>query len=676
MTWSCHHGLRRIVLDPRQRRVPVVDHVVVVEDHRARHDREHPALDLRRPRLVVQPGVLLEVGDVVEPRDSGRRRRGGHAAARPSPGSAARSRRRTPGRRRTAAGAATRRAAGRACAARGRTARRRRGPARRGRTRATTAARAGRRRGTSRTGSAAARRRACGSRSAGTATSAAASTARRRGAPRTGSSSRARGPRRSRARSGGQHTLNVGVRCPSTSTVHGCVGLHPDRGRRVGDVAQQRTEHQTSHRRTYPASCRSSPSSEVHAVSPADAPRCQYGPSPWTSSATSAPSKIGSRRSSPRSTQRRGRRSRGRQVGRSPTSCPTAPATARSGRPSTHSAIWAASGAVGGSEAARMGPGRPGRCAAGGRRRAPGNARVTALADSQRDTTNAERSTEMATKIKGDLQRWPGGAVRVSMPAKVANDLDTFKKGVAAFAERLGCPECFSGSIARSRANATSSSTTISTCGHGGSCRASSVPWRDKREVTIALTPSTEYDLEAILTKIDIWGKRLGPHWLQGGLAMCCSGFDMTFERELHATLDVDGNFAPSSAQHRFDPPQLGVGITFSSGIESILDRHPELIDVVEIEPQTTWLRCRTAGRVEPSRGRRLLSRDFRSEAGAQHRGSSRRNDRPRSGADRAAARHDRRTRVAMGERASQLQPDRSVPHGLLPATSSDRPRE
>ena len=51
----------------------------------------------------------------------------------------------------------------------------------------------------------------------------------------------------------------------------------------------------------------------------------------------------------------------------------------------------------------------------------------------------------MATKIKGDLQTWPGGAVRISMPAKVANDLETFKKGVAAFAERLGCPECFSG---------------------------------------------------------------------------------------------------------------------------------------------------------------------------------------------------------------------------------------
>ena len=49
--------------DPRVRDVPVVDHVVVVEDHRRRHHREEPALDVGRPRLVVQPAVLLEVAD-------------------------------------------------------------------------------------------------------------------------------------------------------------------------------------------------------------------------------------------------------------------------------------------------------------------------------------------------------------------------------------------------------------------------------------------------------------------------------------------------------------------------------------------------------------------------------------------------------------------------------------
>jgi hypothetical protein len=151
----------------------------------------------------------------------------------------------------------------------------------------------------------------------------------------------------------------------------------------------------------------------------------------------------------------------------------------------------------------------------------------------------------MATRIKGDLQGWPGGAVRISMPAKVANDLDTFKKGVAAVAERLGCPECFSGfdcTFESERDFVIDADLKVAAT----EVRAGQAVSRGatQREVTIALTPSTEYDLEAILTKIDIWGKRLGPHWLQGGLAMCCSGFDMTFERELHATLDADGKFA------------------------------------------------------------------------------------------------------------------------------------
>jgi uncharacterized protein (UPF0276 family) len=53
----------------------------------------------------------------------------------------------------------------------------------------------------------------------------------------------------------------------------------------------------------------------------------------------------------------------------------------------------------------------------------------------------------------------------------------------------------------------------------------------------------------------------------------------------------------------RLGPPELGVGITFSSAIESILDRHPELIDVVEVEPQTTWLES-------PSRRGRLSRHD------------------------------------------------------------------
>ncbi len=48
---------------PRGRDVPVVDRLVVVEDHHARHVGEEPTLHLRRPRLVVQPRVLLESAD-------------------------------------------------------------------------------------------------------------------------------------------------------------------------------------------------------------------------------------------------------------------------------------------------------------------------------------------------------------------------------------------------------------------------------------------------------------------------------------------------------------------------------------------------------------------------------------------------------------------------------------
>jgi hypothetical protein len=151
----------------------------------------------------------------------------------------------------------------------------------------------------------------------------------------------------------------------------------------------------------------------------------------------------------------------------------------------------------------------------------------------------------MATKIKGDLQRWPGGAVRISMSAKVANDLDTFKQGVVAFAERLGCPECFSGfdctfESERDFVIDDDLNVTATTVRAGQAVSRGAT----EREVSIALTPSTEFDLDAILQKIDLWGTRLGGHWLQGGLAMCCSGFDMRFERELRATVDAGGNIA------------------------------------------------------------------------------------------------------------------------------------
>jgi uncharacterized protein len=38
-------------------------------------------------------------------------------------------------------------------------------------------------------------------------------------------------------------------------------------------------------------------------------------------------------------------------------------------------------------------------------------------------------------------------------------------------------------------------------------------------------------------------------------------------------------------------PPALGVGITYSSAVEPLLERRPDLVQVLEIEPQTLWLK-------------------------------------------------------------------------------------
>jgi uncharacterized protein len=49
------------------------------------------------------------------------------------------------------------------------------------------------------------------------------------------------------------------------------------------------------------------------------------------------------------------------------------------------------------------------------------------------------------------------------------------------------------------------------------------------------------------------------------------------------------------SARRASDPdlPALGIGITYSAAIEPVLQQYPNLVDVVEVEPQTTWFETR-----------------------------------------------------------------------------------
>ena len=100
---SCHQALRSHLLEPGAGDVPVVAHVVVVPEHRDRDGREAASGSAGRSRtLVVEPGVLLEVGDLLAGR--GARCRGARGSAR---GSAASPRRRRPGRRAGRAAPAT-----------------------------------------------------------------------------------------------------------------------------------------------------------------------------------------------------------------------------------------------------------------------------------------------------------------------------------------------------------------------------------------------------------------------------------------------------------------------------------------------------------------------------------------------------------------------------------------
>ena len=55
------------------------------------------------------------------------------------------------------------------------------------------------------------------------------------------------------------------------------------------------------------------------------------------------------------------------------------------------------------------------------------------------------------------------------------------------------------------------------------------------------------------------------------------------------------------------DRPRLGVGLSYASALEPLLERHPELIDVLEIEPQTMWIRTADRYRVNEEVLRHLL---------------------------------------------------------------------
>lgn len=140
---------------------------------------------------------------------------------------------------------------------------------------------------------------------------------------------------------------------------------------------------------------------------------------------------------------------------------------------------------------------------------------------------------------------WPGGKVRISMPASVANDLDAFKKGVTAVAEKLGCGNCFSGvdcTFQTERNYVINEKLKVDAVPGTSQGMAVDVTTGASRGITVSMPSRVQFDLDKILKTIDLIGQDLGKHWRSGGLAYCCSGFDITLEQELKYMVDLHGN--------------------------------------------------------------------------------------------------------------------------------------
>jgi hypothetical protein len=128
------------------------------------------------------------------------------------------------------------------------------------------------------------------------------------------------------------------------------------------------------------------------------------------------------------------------------------------------------------------------------------------------------------------------GAVRLSIPASVAYDLGKFQKGLAAVAERLGHPQCFSGAdctflmerafVLDERLKVTPVAEEIFSGDPDGS---------PARGVSATLPARVSFDLERLQESVARIADRLG-------CQACCSGFDITFRQELDFIIDQDLN--------------------------------------------------------------------------------------------------------------------------------------
>lgn len=126
--------------------------------------------------------------------------------------------------------------------------------------------------------------------------------------------------------------------------------------------------------------------------------------------------------------------------------------------------------------------------------------------------------------------------VRIRIPARIGNNLDALQQTIAELADRLGCPDCFSGSdcrFLREKDFLVDPDGRIQPDPQSWRGLPSDpVPVRTARAVQVSLPLKASNDLESVQNAI---GNVLG----KLGCMACCSGFDIEFRNEL-GVLSVD----------------------------------------------------------------------------------------------------------------------------------------
>src|SRR5262245_1900369 len=128
-----------------------------------------------------------------------------------------------------------------------------------------------------------------------------------------------------------------------------------------------------------------------------------------------------------------------------------------------------------------------------------------------------------------------GGAVRLSLPAKVANDLGALQRGLKSLAERLGHPQCATGCDILHMGLEREFSLTDAVALNPQPLPPAELrfdptpqPWR----VTVTIPDRVNNDIGALTKAVAVVVDKLG-------CKPCCSGFDILFRREI-ATMALD----------------------------------------------------------------------------------------------------------------------------------------